>query len=98
MEVGVGGRFDATNVFARPVACCINTLDYDHTAILGDTIDLIAWEKTGIIKKQCVCFLAPQAKGGTQVVIGKPSYTCRLKKRFPPASEAGYGVCNLLLV
>ena len=70
LEVGVGGRFDATNVFAHPLACAINTLDYDHTAILGDSIDSIAWEKGGIIKNGCVCFMAPQAKGGVQVLIG----------------------------
>lgn len=70
LEVGVGGRFDATNVSSRPVACGINTLDLDHTSILGDTIEKIAWEKGGIIKAGRLCFTIPQPKGGVQVLQG----------------------------
>lgn len=50
-EVGLGGRLDATNVFPRPVATCVTLLDYDHTELLGDTLDLIAREKAGIFKR-----------------------------------------------
>lgn len=53
LEVGLGGRFDATNVIAHPLCSVIMKIDYDHTAILGDTIDKIAFEKCGIIKDDC---------------------------------------------
>lgn len=60
LEVGVGGRFDATNVVPRPVACAITTLDLEHTDLLGNTIEDIAWEKGGIIKPGVPCFVGPQ--------------------------------------
>lgn len=49
LEVGLGGRLDATNV-VTPMACAITTVDYDHQAVLGSTIEAIAAEKAGIIK------------------------------------------------
>ena len=49
LEVGLGGRLDATNVVA-PVACCITPIELEHTAFLGNTIAAIAAEKGGIIK------------------------------------------------
>jgi dihydrofolate synthase/folylpolyglutamate synthase len=50
LEVGLGGRFDATNVIDSPAACIITSLSLDHQDFLGDTLDRIAWEKAGIIK------------------------------------------------
>ncbi|MCR0985767.1 bifunctional folylpolyglutamate synthase/dihydrofolate synthase [Roseomonas populi] len=50
LEVGLGGRFDATNVVDRPAACCIASISMDHTDFLGDTLAKIAAEKAGIIK------------------------------------------------
>ena len=50
LEVGLGGRFDATNVIKPPKACVITSISYDHTEVLGDTIGKIAYEKCGIIK------------------------------------------------
>jgi dihydrofolate synthase/folylpolyglutamate synthase len=50
LEVGLGGRLDATNVIERPEVAVITTIDYDHTEILGDTLEKIAFEKAGIIK------------------------------------------------
>jgi len=49
LEVGLGGRLDSTNICV-PSACVITTIGLDHTKILGETIDLIAREKAGIIK------------------------------------------------
>ena len=49
IEVGLGGRLDATNT-VRPVVTGITPISYDHTAILGETLELIALEKAGIIK------------------------------------------------
>lgn len=50
MEVGLGGRFDATNVIPAPTVSVITSISYDHIAVLGDTIEKIAGEKCGIIK------------------------------------------------
>ncbi len=50
IEVGLGGRFDATNVIPAPSACVITSLSLDHQDFLGSTLDRIAWEKAGIIK------------------------------------------------
>ncbi|MFC4624491.1 bifunctional folylpolyglutamate synthase/dihydrofolate synthase [Daeguia caeni] len=53
MEVGLGGRLDATNVIAEPAVSLIMPISVDHQAYLGDTVELIAAEKAGIIKKDC---------------------------------------------
>ena len=50
LEVGLGGRFDATNIIKTPIINVITAIGLDHTAILGDTIEKIAFEKAGIIK------------------------------------------------
>jgi len=50
LEVGLGGRGDATNVIARPAACAITSISLDHRELLGDTLPEIAAEKAGIIK------------------------------------------------
>lgn len=51
LETGLGGRYDATNVIEEPLAAVICSISLDHTAFLGDTIEQIAFEKAGIIKK-----------------------------------------------
>ncbi len=50
IEVGLGGRGDATNVIARPAACAITSISLDHREFLGDTLGAIAAEKAGIMK------------------------------------------------
>ncbi|KAF2361477.1 Folylpolyglutamate synthetase [Trinorchestia longiramus] len=50
LEVGIGGEYDCTNVVRNPVVCGITTLDLDHTSLLGNTLESIAWHKAGIIK------------------------------------------------
>jgi dihydrofolate synthase/folylpolyglutamate synthase len=59
IEVGLGGRLDATNIVI-PIVSVITSISYDHTAILGDTLDQIAGEKGGIIKTGVPVILAPQ--------------------------------------
>ena len=51
VEVGLGGRFDATNVFDAPAVSVITPVDYDHLEMLGPELGKIAWEKAGIIKR-----------------------------------------------
>jgi dihydrofolate synthase / folylpolyglutamate synthase len=50
LEVGLGGRLDATNVIDHPAACCITSIGLDHQQYLGETIEQIAAEKAGILK------------------------------------------------
>ena len=52
LESGLGGRLDATNVFLHPLLTIITSISYDHTEILGDTLEKIAFEKAGIIKEK----------------------------------------------
>jgi len=51
LEVGLGGRYDSTNVIDNPVVSVITTIGYEHMTILGDTLGEIAYQKAGIIKK-----------------------------------------------
>lgn len=53
LEVGLGGRYDSTNVIKNCLLSVITGIAFDHTEILGDTIEKIAWEKAGIIKENC---------------------------------------------
>jgi len=53
LETGLGGRFDATNVIKSNLCSIITHIDYDHTERLGNTLEEIAGEKAGIIKKNC---------------------------------------------
>lgn len=55
MEVGLGGRFDSTNIIPAPEVCVITSISLDHTKILGDTIEQIASEKAGILKQGSAC-------------------------------------------
>ena len=59
LEVGLGGRLDATNIVV-PEVSVITSISIDHVATLGDTIELIATEKAGIIKPGVPCVIAPQ--------------------------------------
>lgn len=59
LETGLGGRFDATNVIESPAVSVICSISLDHTKILGDTEEKIAFEKSGIIKNGCPCAVYP---------------------------------------
>ncbi|XP_043716524.1 folylpolyglutamate synthase-like isoform X2 [Telopea speciosissima] len=60
LEVGLGGKFDATNVVQAPIVCGISSLGYDHTEILGHTLGEISGEKAGIFKHGVPAFTVPQ--------------------------------------
>jgi dihydrofolate synthase / folylpolyglutamate synthase len=74
MEVGMGGRYDATNVI-QPETCFLTSISLDHTSILGDTIAKIAQEKCGIIKPGCGVISHPQAAEAEAII----AQTCRDK-------------------
>ena len=60
IEVGMGGRFDATNVMKSPLLSAFTSISLDHANLLGKTLKEIAWNKGGIIKKSRPTFLYPQ--------------------------------------
>ncbi len=60
LEVGCGGRFDATNIIKSPIVSVITCIDFDHTEILGKTLKKIAYDKAGIIKKDSKFFTTEQ--------------------------------------
>lgn len=59
LETGLGGRLDATNVVMKPDLCVITSIGLEHTRILGDTVELIAKEKAGIIKEGVPILVGP---------------------------------------
>lgn len=67
LEVGLGGRLDATNV-VHPTVCAITSLSYDHVELLGHTLSLIAFEKAGIIKPGVPIVSAPQEAEAMAVI------------------------------
>ena len=81
LEAGIGGEHDSTNVIPAPLECIFMSISLDHTEMLGDTIDKIAKEKSGIIKKGSAVIsypdtgtdfgFIPQSKEAIDVIRGK---------------------------
>jgi dihydrofolate synthase/folylpolyglutamate synthase len=68
LEVGLGGRLDATNVIERPLACAITPISMDHLEFLGDTLERIAAEKAAILKRDVPAAIAPQPDTALAVI------------------------------
>ena len=68
LEVGLGGRLDATNVIDKPELTIITPISIDHEQFLGDTLAKIAFEKAGIIKRGVPCVVGPQPDEALQVI------------------------------
>ena len=68
LEVGLGGRLDATNVIDRPEVCIITPVSIDHQQFLGDTLAAIAAEKAGILKRGVTCVVGPQEDTALDVI------------------------------
>ncbi|MAW88570.1 MAG: bifunctional folylpolyglutamate synthase/dihydrofolate synthase [Phyllobacteriaceae bacterium] len=69
LEVGMGGRFDATNVVREPAVSVITPISLDHEAWLGDKVELIAAEKAGIIKPECPVVIGFQENDMARAVL-----------------------------
>uniref|UniRef100_M0R401 Folylpolyglutamate synthase n=1 Tax=Rattus norvegicus TaxID=10116 RepID=M0R401_RAT len=82
VEVGIGGAFDCTNIIRKPVVCGVSSLGIDHTSLLGDTVEKIAWQKGGIFKPGVPAFTVLQPEGPLAVLrdraqqISCPLYLC----------------------
>jgi dihydrofolate synthase/folylpolyglutamate synthase len=68
LEVGLGGRLDATNVVSNPAVTVITPVDLDHQQYLGDTLGAIAGEKAGIMKRGVTCIVGPQHDESLEVI------------------------------
>jgi dihydrofolate synthase/folylpolyglutamate synthase len=68
LEVGLGGRFDATNVIDAPAASIITPVSFDHPEFLGDTVEQIAYEKAGILRRGAPAIIAVQEEGALRVI------------------------------
>jgi len=86
IEVGLGGRLDATNVVS-PLVCGITSLDYDHTNVLGDTLAQIAFEKAGILKSNVPSFTAPQQPEAQAVLHLRAAHVGSHLTVVPPLSD-----------
>lgn len=71
LEVGLGGRLDATNVVDRPALTVITPVSIDHTQFLGETLPEIAGEKAGILKRGVPCVVGPQEDAALDVIEAK---------------------------
>ncbi len=67
-ETGLGGLLDSTNLIESPLCSVITKIDLDHTAILGDTIELITQQKCGIIKESCITVSALQNEESDRII------------------------------
>lgn len=93
LEVGLGGRFDTTNVIDKPIASVITPVSMDHTAFLGDTIEKIAFEKAGILKPGVPGIVGPQGDEAQAVLAARAAeinapLTC-FGRDFSGALEGG---------
>lgn len=68
LECGIGGEYDSTNVLVKPSATGVTSLGIDHTAMLGETIESIAWHKAGIFKEGVPAFTASQAPSALKLL------------------------------
>ncbi|WP_288584105.1 folylpolyglutamate synthase/dihydrofolate synthase family protein [uncultured Methylobacterium sp.] len=89
LEVGLGGRVDATNVIDRPACAVVTPIGRDHAEYLGDTVEAVAGEKAGIFKRGCPAVIAPQdyaqadavlcaraeAVGATPILVGNQDFS-----------------------
>ncbi len=71
LEVGLGGRFDTTNVIVRPNSCAITSISIDHREFLGDTLAKISFEKAGILKPSVPCAVGAQSPEALDVILSR---------------------------
>lgn len=86
LEVGLGGRLDATNIIKSPLVAAITAIGLEHTALLGDTVEKIAAEKAGIIKPGTTAVISDQPKN----IVGVIAAICRERQVALCVAEKSY--------
>lgn len=71
VECGIGGEYDTTNILVKPSVTGVTSLGIDHEAMLGDTIESIAWHKAGIFKQDIPAFAVTQSQAALQVLSAR---------------------------
>jgi dihydrofolate synthase/folylpolyglutamate synthase len=100
MEVGLGGRLDATNVKDQVLASIITPISREHWQVLGDTLTKIATEKAGVLKSHCPAFIAPQEAEAVTVLEQRTQAlhcpTTWVKPATPSAENSSWAEYNSL--
>ncbi|PAA84096.1 hypothetical protein BOX15_Mlig004125g1, partial [Macrostomum lignano] len=91
VEVGIGGRYDSTNFIKEPWVCGIASLGHDHTALLGGTLDKIAWHKAGILKPGCIGVTSPEQPAECLPVLARAAAAAGCPIRVSPRLTAFAG-------
>ncbi|KAI5465040.1 Mur ligase [Mariannaea sp. PMI_226] len=86
-EVHAGGRRDATNIFDQPIACGFTTIGLDHADLLGNTIESIAWHKSGIMKGKRPAFSIVQEEPDAREVLAREAATLDCPLEFVDIDE-----------
>ena len=94
LEVGLGGRLDATNVINNPLVSIITSISYDHKERLGDTIEKIAYEKAGILKKGSKCAFLSSNNGYKTLLKEAQSKGAILIPEIDVKTENGFAYIN----
>lgn len=92
IEAGLGGENDATNIIEHPAAVVFTHIDYDHVQILGDTLEQIAQNKAGIIKKDATVFIAPKQTQQVRTILEKKA----VQKRATSVIQAVPGTIQVI--
>jgi len=106
METGIGGRYDSTNALGVPEVAIITKIGFDHMAVLGNTLEEIAWEKAGIIKPGSSIVIHEQErvveqvlrqeldKVRTSIIYMAPNEEFDFIKSIPMKMKGGYQIEN----
>lgn len=84
IECGIGGEYDSTNILTSPTVTGITSLAIDHVAMLGNSIEQIAWHKAGIMKTGSPAFTAPQTRAALEVLQQRASSKSVILKVVEP--------------
>lgn len=95
LEVGLGGRFDATNIIESPLCSVICAIGYDHMQYLGDTLDKIAFEKCGIVKNDCPTVSYPLQNDDAKTVIESTCISRKSPLITPDVSQLEIVCCDI---
>ncbi|EFN52135.1 hypothetical protein CHLNCDRAFT_7888, partial [Chlorella variabilis] len=100
LEVGLGGRLDATNCVRHPVVCGVSSLGFDHMELLGYTLPEIAREKAGIFKPGVPAFTVPQREDAAEALreraaaVGTPLAQVRAWEDYAGAADVVLGLAG----
>ncbi len=87
LEVGIGGRYDSTNIIENPLVSVITSISFDHVKLLGDTLEKIAYQKAGIIKNKMPVVLSSNNNKEVEAVVKQEAENNNSKLIIPDINE-----------